>query len=173
VQSAVAPEGQRTALCSRCLLSLLFFSCPKCVSGHEGIIIKFHFLKSGSIFSRKMKTLFFSIQTVPRRRTNSQASQTEPTGPTLICYKRPRDCGGPASPWAIDCYDSNPNKQTPPRRRRPQQSPPTLPRRRSWSADFPPSPSRESLLLGEQSGELPAVASAGVAQQTAVRSISG
>jgi hypothetical protein len=117
--------------------------------------------------------LFFFFETVPRRRTNSQASQTEPTGPTLICYKRPRDCGGPASPWAIDCYDSNPNKQTPPRRRRPQQSPPTLPRRRSWSADFPPSPSRESLLLGEQSGELPAVASAGVAQQTAVRSISG
>jgi hypothetical protein len=142
VQSAVAPEGQRTALCSRCLLSLLFF-CS------------------------------FFFETVPRRRTNSQASQTEPTGPTLICYKRPRDCGGPASPWAIDCYDSNPNKQTPPRRRRPQQSPPTLPRRRSWSADFPPSLSRESLLLGEQSGELPAVASAGVAQQTAVRSISG
>jgi hypothetical protein len=42
-----------------------------------------------------------------------------------------------------------PNKQTPPpRRRRPQQSPPNLPRRRSWSADFPPSLSRESLLLG-------------------------
>jgi hypothetical protein len=67
-----------------------------------------------------IKILFFSVPTViskqsmaPRRRANCKSRSNRAYWAYLdvLQMARPRHGGGPTSPWAVHCYDSNPTSK--------------------------------------------------------------